>query len=92
MSHRPPLDTAPVFSETAFETLLKDLHASLEAQSAATGHDDLFQVPNIMVLADDSFYFFKPLRRRFWLSRAALADADHIVQTVKAAAWKRAYS
>jgi hypothetical protein len=40
-----------------------------------------------MVLAGDSFYFVKPLRRRFWLARTALTDADHIVKTVHAAAW-----
>jgi hypothetical protein len=68
-----------------------DLHAGLEAQAEAVEPDDLFKIPNIMVLAGDAFFFIKPLRRRFWLSRSALADADRIVQTVHAAAWDKIY-
>lgn len=81
-----------VTSEPAFEKMLEDLHASLAVQSAAIDHDDLFKIPNILVLAGDAFYFVKPLRRRFWLPRTALTDADHIVKTVHAAAWGKSYS
>ena len=81
-----------VTSAAAFQKLLGDLHASIGAQAAAVDRDDLFKIPNIMVLAGDAFYFVKPLRRRFWLSRTALTDADHIVQSVQAAAWKKTYS
>lgn len=81
-----------VSSESAFDNMLKDLHASLAAQSSAIDHDDLFKIPNIMVLAGDTFFFVKPLRRRFWLSRTALTDADHIVKTVHAASWGKSYS
>jgi hypothetical protein len=82
---------AVVTSEPAFEKLLEDLHASLAVQSAAIDHNDLFKIPNIMVFAGDAFYFVKPLRRRFWLPRTALTDADHIVKTVHAAAWGKSY-
>ena len=78
-------------SRDAFQKLLGELHLSLGKHTAQTHPDDLFKVPNIMVLAGDSFFFVKPLRRRFWLARTALMDADHIVQTVHSAAWKRAY-
>ena len=81
-----------VTSEPAFQTLLDDLHASLAAQSAKIDRDDLFKIPNIMVLAGDAFLFVKPLRRRFWLPRAALTDADQIVKTVHAQAWERSHS
>ncbi len=81
-----------VTSEPAFEKLLSELHASLAVQSANIDHDDLFKIPNIMVLAGDTFFFVKPLRRRFWLARTALSDADHIVKTVHAAAWGQSYS
>ena len=86
-------DTAElVTSEPAFGRLLEDLHASLAAHSATIDHDDLFKIPNIMVLAGDAFFFVKPLRRRFWLPRTALTDADHIVKTVHAAASGKSYS
>lgn len=81
-----------VTSESAFKKLLEDLHASLAAHSADIDHDDLFKIPNIMVFAGDSILFVKPLRRRFWLPRTALTDADHIVKTVHAAAWGKAFS
>ena len=45
-----------------------------------------------MVVVGDAFYFVKPMRRPFWLSRTALADADHIARTVQAAAWKKLHS
>ena len=81
-----------VTSEPAFEKLLDDLHASLAAQSAAINHDDLFKIPNILIFAGDAFFFIKPLRRRFWLPRTALTDADHIVKTLHSTAWGKSYS
>jgi hypothetical protein len=81
-----------VTSEHAFETLLEDLEASLASQLTKIRHDDLFAIPNIMVLTGDVFFFVKPLRRRFWLPRTALTDADHIVNTVHGEAWERLYS
>jgi hypothetical protein len=76
-------------SHAAFQRLLDDLHASLDTQLTKTDPDDLFKVPNIMALVGDSFFFVKPLRRRFWLQRTALTDADQIVQTVHSLAWAR---
>ena len=78
-------------SVEAFQNLLADLYESLGAPAEAANRDDLFKIPNIMVLAGASFFFVKPLRRRFWLARTALDDADHIVQTVHSAAWEKAY-
>jgi hypothetical protein len=80
-----------VTSENAFRKLLEELHLSLDSNIEHTDPDDLFKIPNVMVLVGDSFFFVKPLRRRFWLARTALGDADLIVQTVQAAAWKRTY-
>lgn len=76
-----------VTSHAEFQRLLDDLQASLDSQLSRTDSEDLFKVPNIMVLSGDSFFFVKPLRRRFWLQRAALTDADHIVRTVHSLAW-----
>lgn len=78
-------------SDVDFQKLLGELHTALGAHMAQTNPDDLFKIPNIMVLAGNSFFFVKPLRRRFWLARTALADADHIVQTVHSAAWSLAH-
>jgi hypothetical protein len=80
-----------VTSERAFATLLEDLGASLATQSKFSSAQ-LFAIPNIMVLAENSFFFVKPLRRRFWLPRTALTDADHIVKTVHGEAWEQLYS
>jgi hypothetical protein len=71
----------------AFQALLSDLHAGFNSHTALHP-DELFKIPNVMVFANDRFYFVKPMRRRFWLPRAALADADQIAQTVHAAVWK----
>ena len=79
------LDVAIV--NVAIPSIRSDLHASFDLQTAIH-RDELFKIPNLMVFADDKFYFIKPLRRRFWLSRAALADADQIARTVHAAMWK----
>jgi hypothetical protein len=84
--------TGIVTSELAFEKLIGELQASLAAQQIMIGQDDLFKIPNIMVLVGDAFFFVKPLRRRFWLSRAALGDADQIVKTVHASAWRKSVS
>lgn len=78
-----------VRTEKAFQVLLGDIEAGLGSQLEGTERDDLFKIPNAMVVVGDAFYFVKPMRRRFWLSRSALADADHVVRTVQAAAWEK---
>ena len=70
-------------SRRAFGRLLSELEAGMIKQNARLDREELFRIPHVMFLADDAFYFVKPLRRRFWMSRAALADADHIVRTVQ---------
>lgn len=79
-----------VLSQAAFNNLLKDIHAGLATQLSQSSPFDLFKIPNVMVSVGDAFYFVKPMRRRFWLGRTALADADRIALTVQEAAWKRA--
>jgi len=74
-------------SDSAFHHLLRELQASHQIQADSSDAEDLFKIPNVMVVAGDAFFFVKPMRRRFWLERSALADADHIVQTVHSAAW-----
>ena len=78
-------------SRSAFQRLLSDCDESLARQLDGTEEHVLFKVPNVMVLADDEFFVVKPLRRRFWMSRTALSDADHIVRAVQAAAWTAAH-
>ena len=46
-----------------------------------------FVVPNLMIAAGKSIYILKPARRRFWLARQALQDADRIVESVDQAIW-----
>jgi N-6 DNA Methylase len=76
-------------SDDAFHTLLKDIEAALSGQLDRTHRDDLFKMPNAMVVAGDAFYFIKPMRRRFWLARTAIADAHLMGRTVQAAAWEK---
>ncbi|MCP3998141.1 MAG: N-6 DNA methylase [bacterium] len=76
-------------SQSAFRALISDLQDGLEMQAAQLDEGNLFTVPNVMLIADDAFYFVKPQRRRFWMSRTALADADLIVRTVQSAAWAK---
>ncbi|WP_186057090.1 HsdM family class I SAM-dependent methyltransferase [Burkholderia gladioli] len=80
-----------ITSQDAFQNLLGELQTGLRAESERMNADELFKIPNIMVVAGDTFYFIKPMRRRFWLKRTALTDADHIVQTVHSAAWQQTY-
>lgn len=89
---RGPDTSGLVRSEKAFQQILADIDAGLANQLDRTGPDDLFKIPNVMVVAGDAFYFIKPMRRRFWLSRTALADADHVAQTVQSAAWENVNS
>ncbi|KAI3479610.1 hypothetical protein L1887_58337 [Cichorium endivia] len=69
-------------ADSAYQRLIGDLYAGLEANHSVESEGKLFNVPNILVAAGEAFYFVKPLRRRFWLARTALADADLIVQTI----------
>ena len=78
-------------SRSAFQRLLSDFDKSMARERDQTDEHVLFKVPNVMMLADDGFIFVKPLRQRFWMSRTALSDADHIVRTVQAAAWRAAH-
>lgn len=84
--------TRLVHSEKVFQGLLEDIEAGLANQLDGTNQDDLFKIPNAMVIVGDAFFFIKPMRRRFWLSRAALADADHVARTVQAADWGKTHS
>ena len=84
--------TELVRSETAFQDLLADIHAGLDNLLNSANYGDLFKIPNIMVIVGDAFYFVKPMRRRFWLSRMALTDADQVARTVQAAAWGKSIS
>jgi methylase of polypeptide subunit release factors len=43
-------------------------------------------MPSIVVAVGGVFYLIKPMQRRFWLTRAALADADRMVASIDALA------
>ena len=83
--------TELVDSKSAFQALLTDIQRSLQAQLAHMGPDELFRIANILVLVDDVFYLVKPLRRRFWLAKSALTDADLLLSSVQVAAWDKVY-
>jgi hypothetical protein len=76
-------------SHDAFHALLADIEAAFGDTLDRTAREDLFRMPNAMTVAGNAFYFIKPMRRRFWLARTALADADLITRTVQAAAWEK---
>jgi hypothetical protein len=77
-----------VRSAPAFTSLLMEMQVGLERHASHIHPDDLFKMPNLMVLVGDAFYFVKPLRRRFWTAKSAFSDADQMAQTVQAAAWE----
>lgn len=79
-------------SHDAFHALLADIEAAFGDALDETHREDLFRMPNAMIVAGNAFYFIKPMRRRFWLARTALADADLITRTVQAAAWEKRVS
>lgn len=80
---------ASISSKSAFRSLMRDIQSGLRTQASLVSPDDLFKIPNIMVLVDDVFFFVKPLRRRFWMAKSALADADTILQSIQAVAWAK---
>jgi hypothetical protein len=80
---------ASIESKDAFRAVISVIQSGLRTQVSDMSPDELFKIPNIMVLVNDVFYFVKPLRRRFWLSRCALIDADMILRSVQAVAWNK---
>jgi hypothetical protein len=81
--------TQIVHSTDEFSKLLTELEQALHLAASSRSTRELFKIPNLLVLAGNSFYLIKPMRRRFWLAKTAFADADQIAQTIQAAAWSR---
>jgi hypothetical protein len=79
-------------SESALRSAVSDLYSGMNAQLARLDEGQFLHIPDVFVLVGDIFYFVKPLRRRFWLSRTAVVDADRIVQTVRGVAWREVHS
>jgi hypothetical protein len=46
----------------------------------------MMALPHVTVASGRAIHLVKPLRARFWLQRAALADADRLVHQIRAAA------
>lgn len=76
-------------SQQVFRGLLDDIEVAFRSELNQTDRENLFRMPNAMTIVGNAFYFIKPMRRRFWLARTALADADLITRTVQAAAWEK---
>ena len=76
-------------SQVEFDKVMKLLSESIRLEAAATPSDEMFKLPNVFIVVQNSLYFIKPLRRRFWLGRTAVTDADFIARTVRSAAWGR---
>lgn len=76
-------------SQQVFRGLLDDIEVAFRSELKQTDRENLFRMPNAMTIVGNAFYFIKPMRRRFWLARTALADADLITRTVQAAAWEK---
>lgn len=89
LSHCDDDQTKILRSDDAFRALLADIEAALGQALDEADRENLFRMPNAMTVAGNAFYFIKPMRRRFWLARTALADADLITRTVQAAAWEK---
>jgi hypothetical protein len=79
-------------SRLPLRSLVSELQAGMSDQLAKLHEGQLFHIPDIFIFARDTFYFVKPLRRRFWLPRTAMVDADRILQTVRDAAWREVNS
>ena len=82
--------TQIVHSADEFSKLLVELEQALHDAVSGRSARELFRIPNLLALANNAFYLIKPLRRRFWLAKAAFSDADQIAHTIQAAAWSRA--
>jgi hypothetical protein len=82
--------TRIVHSADEFSKLLVELEQALHVAASGRSARELFRIPNLLVLAGNAFYLIKPMRRRFWLAKAAFSDADQVAQTIQTAAWSRA--
>lgn len=76
-------------SESSVRELIADIEASLRQQLDSDG-DSPTMIPNLIIAVDSCLYVLKFLRRRYWLSRAALADADAIVRSIDLVSWGEA--
>jgi len=42
----------------------------------------MIMIPNLMVATGNAIYIVKPMKRRFWLGRQGIIDADQIVLAI----------
>jgi hypothetical protein len=74
-------------SDTALRELLVALEEDLADQSK---FNSLVLLPDLFVAAGPNLYIVKPMQRRFWLARSALADAERIVTAVDELSFQKA--
>lgn len=72
--------------EAVADELVRAIGDSLAARAADAESMSMMALPHITVAAGRTVRLIKPLRARFWLQRAALADADRLVQQIRTAA------
>lgn len=86
LGERPSGSDLPSVREIHTEELLRTLGHTLTAQVAGLDSAAMMALPHLTVATGRRIYLVKPLRTRFWLHRSALADADRLVQQIRAAA------
>ncbi|MDP3746349.1 MAG: N-6 DNA methylase [Phenylobacterium sp.] len=72
--------------EAETDELVRTIEDSLAARAADAESMSMMALPHITVASGRTVRLIKPFRARFWLQRAALADADRLVQQIRAAA------
>lgn len=68
--------------EDATGALVDAVDASMRSASTMSS-GQILTMPNITIAAGRTLYIVKPLRTRFWLRRAAMDDADRIVEQIQ---------
>ena len=72
--------------EAGADELIGTLSQSLTSHAVSVDSAVMMALPHVTVASGRLIHLVKPLRTRFWLQRAALVDADRLVQQIRAAA------
>lgn len=73
-------------SDVNIKSLIFDIEESLRQQLNEETLSPLM-IPNLIISMGESLYILKFMRKRYWLARTALADADNIVRSIDIATW-----
>lgn len=72
-------------SDEAVDRLLRSLHQDTSKERMASDMEaGMALVPDLMLACGNVLYLVKPMQRRFWMARSALADAERIAVGIDA--------